>query len=95
MIQELKVETLLLIVFLILTVPIVISSPIIFMATDSGVSGRTYVFIWVAFFLVGLYVYGMYKLYRFLQPYAEVMPNYYLWLIVPTVFLWLRFSGRE
>jgi hypothetical protein len=88
-------EIVLLIVFLILTVPVVLSSPIIFMATDSGVSGRTYIFIWGAFFLVGLYVYGMYKLYRFLQPYAEAIPNYYLWLIIPTVFLWSWFSGRK
>lgn len=91
MIQELKMETLLLIVFLILTVPVVLSSPIIFMATDSGVSGKTVVFIWVAFCLIGLYVYGMYNLYRFLQPYAEAIPNYYLWLIVPLVFLYFTF----
>lgn len=82
-------EILLLIVFLILTVPVVMMSPMAFMATDSGVSAKAYTFIVVVFALTGVYVYGMYKLYRFLQPYAEAIPNVYLWLIVPIVIAWL------
>jgi hypothetical protein len=88
-------ETWLLIVFLVLTVPVVLASPLVFMAADSGLSGRASVFIFVAFCLAGVYVYGMYKLYYVLKPYAAAIPNGYLWLIVPAWLLWAFIQGRK
>lgn len=76
-------EILLLIIFLVLALPVVYVAPMAFMGAVVGMSGRVLVIILVTFGLAGLYLYGLHRFYHFLKPFAQAIPDGFVWLIVP------------